>query len=68
MARLSRINPCGRDERQGVIALDELATRPNLGPVIRDQLRAIGIDTFEQLSTLGSEEAWLRLKGIDEST
>lgn len=50
------------------IALGELATRPNLGPVIRDQLRAIGINTFEQLRALGSEEAWLRLKGVDEST
>jgi DNA transformation protein len=53
---------------RGAIALDELATRPNLGPVIRDQLREIGIDTIEQLRTLGSEEAWLRLKGVDEST
>jgi DNA transformation protein len=48
--------------------LDELATGPNLGPVIRDQLRAIGIDTIEQLRALGSEEAWLRLKSVDEST
>lgn len=35
---------------------------PNVGPVLAENLRKIGVDTPEQLRELGAKEAWLRIR------
>ena len=40
----------------------ELTDLPNVGPVLSDNLRAIGVMTPEDLQRLGAEEAWLRIR------
>ena len=40
----------------------ELDQLPNVGPVLAENLRKIGVDTPEQLRELGAKEAWLRIR------
>ena len=40
----------------------ELAELPNIGPVLADNLRRIGITTAEELCSAGACEAWLRIR------
>ena len=40
----------------------ELTDLPNIGPVLADNLRKIGVDTPEELRAMGAEEAWLRIR------
>ena len=40
---------------------DELTCLPNIGAVVAEKLRAAGVTTPEQLKTLGSVEAALRI-------
>lgn len=40
---------------------------PNLGKTIEQQLNEVGIETVKQLIEIGSKEAWLRIKAIDDS-
>lgn len=40
----------------------ELARLPNLGPVLAQNLHAVGIHTPEALARAGAEEAWLKLR------
>ncbi|MDF2485042.1 MAG: TfoX domain protein [Herbinix sp.] len=40
---------------------------PNIGAYIEEQLNTIGIATYEQLKECGSKQAWLKIKGIDDS-
>lgn len=47
--------------------MGELSKLPNIGEVVEKQLNEVGIETAEQLMKLGSKEAWLRIKGIDDS-
>ncbi len=47
--------------------MGELANLPNLGKVTEAQLNQVGIHTAEELREIGSKEAWLRIKEIDES-
>lgn len=47
--------------------MGELEKLPNIGREIERQLNEAGITTFEQLSALGSRQAWLRIKSIDDS-
>lgn len=47
--------------------MGELSKLPNIGKVVEEQLNQVGIETFEQLKEAGSKEAWLRIKGIDDS-
>ena len=35
---------------------------PNVGPVLEEDLRKIGVETPEQLRELGAKEAWLRIR------
>jgi DNA transformation protein len=44
-----------------------LAQLPNIGPVVEEQLIDIGIHTPDELKTVGTEEAWLRIQRIDPS-
>jgi len=41
---------------------DDLETLKNLGPVSAARLKAVGIETPDQLRQLGAAEAYLRLK------
>lgn len=45
-------------------ALSEL---PNIGKNNEAQLNQVGIYTAEQLAEIGSKQAWLKIKAIDES-
>lgn len=47
--------------------MGELSTLPNIGKVVELQLNEVGIETIEQLIDVGSKQAWLRIKSIDES-
>ena len=40
--------------------MGELSGLPNIGPKIEEQLKAVGIDTAEELRRIGAENAWLR--------
>lgn len=40
----------------------ELTELPNIGPVLADNLRRIGITTAEELRSAGACEAWLRIR------
>ena len=47
--------------------MGELAKLPNIGKVVEEQLNQVGITTYEELKELGSHQAWLRIKAIDDS-
>ncbi len=47
--------------------MGELSKLPNIGKVVEEQLNQVGITTVDQLVDLGSKEAWLRIKAIDDS-
>lgn len=47
--------------------MGELSKLPNLGPVLESQLNQVQIETYEQLKEIGSQQAWLKIKAIDES-
>ena len=40
----------------------ELTDLPNIGPVLAQNLYAVGIGTPEDLRKAGAEEAWLRIR------
>lgn len=44
-----------------------LTELPNIGPIVAQQLNAVGIFTKDDLASVGSEEAWLRIQKIDPS-
>jgi DNA transformation protein len=44
---------------------NDLTTLPNIGKVLADKLKVVGIDTAEKLRSIGSENAFIRLKTID---
>ncbi len=47
--------------------MGELSQLPNIGEVVEEQLNLVGIRTYDQLKEIGSERAWLKIKGMDES-
>lgn len=47
--------------------MGELSNLPNIGKEVERQLNAAGIVTFDELKTLGTEQAWLKIQEIDES-
>lgn len=47
--------------------MGELERLPNIGKVVEGQLNEVGITTLEQLKELGSRQAWLKIKSIDDS-
>lgn len=47
--------------------MGELSKRPNIGKVLENQLNDVGINTVDDLINLGSKEAWLKIKEIDDS-
>ena len=47
--------------------MGELSKMPNIGKVLEKQLNDVGINTVDDLINLGSKEAWLKIKEIDDS-
>ena len=47
--------------------MGELSKLPNIGKVLEKQLNDVGINTNDDLINLGSKEAWLKIKEIDDS-
>ena len=47
--------------------MGELAKLPNIGKVLEEQLNDVGIDTADDLINIGSKEAWMRIKEVDDS-
>ena len=47
--------------------MGELSKMPNIGKVLEKQLNDVGINTNDDLINLGSKEAWLKIKEIDDS-
>ena len=47
--------------------MGELSKLPNIGEVLEKQLNDVGINTVDDLINLGSKEAWLKIKEIDDS-
>ena len=47
--------------------MGELSKLPNIGPKEEEQLQEVGITTYEQLKEMGSQQAWLKIKAIDDS-
>ena len=47
--------------------MGELSKLPNIGNVLEKQLNDVGIKTIDDLINLGSKEAWLKIKEIDDS-
>ncbi len=41
----------------------ELTSLPNIGPVLADNLKKIGVDSPEALREMGAEGAWLAIRG-----
>ena len=47
--------------------MGELSKLLNIGKVVEEQLNQVGIIDLEQLKNIGSEQAWLKIKSIDDS-
>lgn len=45
----------------------ELTDLPNIGPVLAENLKKIGVETPEGLRELGAEGAWLAIRGRVDS-
>jgi len=47
--------------------MNDLSMLPNIGKTVEKQLNEVGVETIKQLIEIGSKQAWLRIKGIDDS-
>ena len=47
--------------------MGELSKLPNIGKKLEEQLNEVGIEFYDDLVNIGSGEAWLKIKEIDES-
>ena len=47
--------------------MGELSKLPNIGKVVEEQLNGVGINTVDELIDIGSKEAWLKIKEVDDS-
>ena len=43
----------------------DLTTLPNIGRVLAEKLKVVGVGTAEKLQSIGSENTFIRLKTID---
>ena len=50
-----------------MVIVGELSRLPNIGKTIEEQLNSVGVHTGEQLREIGSKQAWLNIKKIDET-
>ena len=46
--------------------MKKISDLPNIGKVVEAKLIEVGIETPEQLKAVGAEQAFIRLKAIDE--
>jgi DNA transformation protein len=46
--------------------MQHLADLPNIGKVVEAKLKEVGIETPQQLTELGAEQTFIRLRTIDE--
>jgi len=47
--------------------MGELSKLPNIGKVVEEQLNRVGINTVDELIDIGSKEAWLKIKEVEDS-
>lgn len=47
--------------------MGELLKLSNIGKVVEEQLNQTGVFTAEELRTIGSKQAWLKIQEIDET-
>ena len=47
--------------------MGELSKLPNIGKVVEEQLNEVGLNTVDELIDIGSKEAWLKIKEVDDS-
>ena len=47
--------------------MGELSKLPNIGKVVEEQLNEVGINTVDELIDIGSKEAWLKIKEVDDT-
>ena len=47
--------------------MEILTNYPNIGSFLAQQLEQVGITSISYLKELGSKQAWLRIKAIDDS-
>ena len=47
--------------------MGELSKLPNIGKTVEEQLNQVGINTVDELKSIGAKEAWLKIQKIDES-
>lgn len=40
---------------------------PNIGPIVEQQLYEVDMHTYKDLKEVGSKQAWLHIKAIDDS-
>ena len=52
---------------EGETGMGDLLKLNNIGKVLEEQLNEVGITSYEELKSIGSKEAWLRIKSIDPS-
>ena len=48
--------------------MGELSKLPNIGKTVEEQLNQVGINSVDELKSIGAKEAWLKIQKIDEST
>ena len=47
--------------------MSKLSDLPNIGKKLEAQLNEAGIETIEQLTAVGSKQAWINIRAIDAS-
>ena len=47
--------------------MGELSKLPNIGKTVEEQLNQVGINTVDELKSIGAKEAWPKIQKIDES-
>ncbi len=47
--------------------MGELSRLPNIGKEVEKQLNQVGIYTYDELKSIGTEQAWLKIQEIDKS-
>ncbi|WP_070000727.1 TfoX/Sxy family protein [Cellulosilyticum sp. I15G10I2] len=47
--------------------MGELSKLPNIGKNVEEQLNSVGIKTLNELIEIGSKQAWLKIRAVDDS-
>ena len=47
--------------------MGELSKLPNIGKTVEEQLNQVGINSVDELKSVGAQEAWLKIQQLDES-